>query len=90
MKQTKKSSGAVLGSPVGSVRRDTGWFGVRGVQLGKARGAQMNEGGELRRELRAGIGESWNQRNEESLELGGHWEAGEETQGGYEGEKENN
>ena len=55
MKQTKKSSGAVLGSPAGSVRRDTGWIVIRGVQLGEARGPQINEGGELRRESRAGI-----------------------------------
>ena len=72
MKQTKKSSGGVPGSPAGSVGRDTGWIGVRGVQLGEARGAQMNEGGELRRESRAEIMESWNHGNEESLELGGH------------------
>ena len=50
----------------------------------------MNEGGELRRESRAGNVESWNHGNEESQELGGHWEAGEETRGGYKGEKENN
>ena len=71
MKQTKKSSGGLLGSPAGSVRRDTGWIGVRGVQLGEARGAQMNEGGELWRESRAEIVESQNHRNKESLELGG-------------------
>ena len=70
MKQTKISSAAVLGSPDGNVRRDTGWIGVRGLQLDQARGAQMNEGGELRRESRAGIVESWNHRNEESLGAG--------------------
>ena len=76
-----KKTGAVLGLLAGSVRRDTGWIGVRGIQLGEASGAQMNEGGELRRESQAGIVESWNHGNEESLELGGHWEAGEETRG---------
>ena len=55
-----------------------------------SREAQMNEGGELWRESRAGIVESWNHGNEESLELGEHFEAGEETRGGYEVEKEKN
>ena len=57
------------------------------MQLGEVRGAQMNERGELRRKSRAGIVESWNRGNEESLELGGHWEPSEETWGGYEGER---
>ena len=49
-KETKENfRGAVLGSPAGSIWRDASWIWVQSVQLGEARGAQMNEGGELRR-----------------------------------------
>ena len=66
----------------------SGGIGVGGGQLGEARGAQMNEGGELRRESRA---ESWNRR---IAEMRNHWSregTGKPgTWGGYEGEKEYN
>ena len=47
-------------SPAEGAGKGAGCAGVRGVQLGETRCGQMNEGGELRRESRAG---SWELEN---------------------------